>query len=109
MTALGSRFVLQFSNLDGFPGKGPGPRAVPYVLGYNGRVITGMQLRTSCERNSGDMGAEGNPALALKKSIDIGMQTNSAGQHINYLEIYEPDVLADDLQPVLRNGAALFK
>ena len=109
MNALGRRFVLQYSNLDGFPGKGPGPRAVPYVLGYNGRVITGMQLRTSCERNSGDMGAEGNPALALKKSIDIGMQTNSAGQHINYMEIYEPDVLADDLQPVLRNGAALFK
>lgn len=109
MSALGRRFVLQYSNLDGFPGNGPGPRAVPYVLGYNGRVITGMQLRTSCERNSGDMGAEGNPALALKKSIDIGMQTNSAGQHINYLEIYEPDVLADDLQPVLRNGAALFK
>ena len=55
------------------------------------------------------MGAEGNPALALKKSIDIGMQPNSAGQHVNYLEIYKPDVVADDLQPVLRYGATLFK
>jgi len=109
MSALGHRFVLQFSNLDGFPGAGPGPRAVGFVIAYNGRVITGLQLRTSCEHNSGNMGAEGNPALALKKSIDIGMQPNAAGQHINYLEIYEPDVLADELQPVLRDGASLFK
>jgi hypothetical protein len=109
MSVLGHRFVLQFSNLDGFPGAGPGPRAVSFVIDYNGRVITGLQLRTSCERNSGNMGAEGNPPLALKKSIDIGMQPNAAGQHINYLEIYEPDVLADDLQPVLRDGASLFK
>ena len=106
---LGRRFVLQFSNLDGFPAAGPGPRGVDFMLGYNGRVITGFQLRTSCERNSGDMGAEGDPALALKKSIDIGMQPNAAGVRANYLEIYEPDVLADDLQPVLRDGAALFK
>jgi hypothetical protein len=109
MSVLGRRFVLQFSNLDGFPGAGPGPRAVGFVIGYNGRFITGLQLRTSCERNSGNMGAEGNPPLALKKSIDIGMQPNAIGQHINYLEIYEPDVLADDLQPVLRDGASLFK
>jgi hypothetical protein len=106
---LGRRFVLQFSNLDGFPGSGPGPRAVDFVIGYNGRVVTGLQLRTSCERNSGDMGAEGNPALALRNSIDIGTRPNGAGQRINYLEIYEPDVLADDLQPVLREGAALFR
>jgi hypothetical protein len=109
MGILGRRFALQFSNLDGFPSVGPGPRAVDFMLGYNGRVITGFQLRTSCERNSGDMGAEGNPALALKKSIDIGMQPNAAGSRANYLEIYEPDVLADDLQPVLRDGASLFK
>jgi len=65
MDALGRRFVLQFSNLDGVQGAGPGSRAVDFVLGFNGRAMTGMQLRTSCERNSGDMGAEGNPALAL--------------------------------------------
>ena len=109
MGILGRRFVLQFSNLDGFPGAGPGPRAVDFMIDYNGRVITGFQLRTSCERNSGDMGAEGDPALALKKSIDIGMQPNTAGRRANYLEIYEPDVLGDDLQAVLRDGAALFK
>jgi hypothetical protein len=66
-------------------------------------------LRTSCERNSGNMGAEGDPALALKKSINRGMEPNSAGHRVNYLEIYEPDVVADDMQPVLRYGASLFK
>ena len=109
MDILGRRFVLQLSNLDGFPAEGPGPRAVDFVIGYNGRVITGFQLRTSCERHSGDMGAEGNPALALKKSIDIGTQPNATGQRVNYLEIYQPDVVADDLQPVLRNAVSLFK
>ena len=36
------------------------------------------------------------------------MRPNSAGQHVNYLEIYEPDVLADEMQPVLRDAASLF-
>jgi hypothetical protein len=100
--------VLQFSNLDGNPGGGRGPQGVDLVISYNGRIITGFQLRTSCERNSGDMGAEGDPPLALRKSIDKGMVPNAAGKAVNYLEIYEPDVLADDMQPVLRYGASLF-
>ncbi len=109
MSALGRRFALQFSNLDGFPGAGPGPRGVPFLMSYNGRVVTGLQLRTSCERNSANMGAAGNPALALQKSFDIGMQPNAAGQRVNFLEVYEPDVLAADLQPVLSKEASLFK
>jgi hypothetical protein len=105
---LGSRFVLQYSNLDGNQGPGRGPPGTALVIAYNGRIVTGFQLRTSCERNSGDMGAEGDPRLALKRAINKGMAPNDAGHHINYLEIYEPDVLADDLQPVLRYGASLF-
>ena len=54
------------------------------------------------------MGATGNPPVALRRSIDLGMEPNKAGQRIDYLEIYEPDVVADDLQPVLRYGASLF-
>jgi hypothetical protein len=103
---LGSRFVLQYSNLDGNPGRGP--RGTGFVIGYNGRIITGFQLRTSCVRNSGNMGAEGDPPLALRRSIDKGMKPNKAGQHVNYLEIYKPDVLADEMQPVLRYAASLF-
>jgi hypothetical protein len=54
------------------------------------------------------LGAEGDPPLALRKSIDRGMVPNSAGQHVNFLEIHQPDVLADEMQPVLRYGASLF-
>jgi hypothetical protein len=36
------------------------------------------------------------------------MRPNDSGQHVDYLEIYEPDVLADEMQPVLRYGASLF-
>jgi hypothetical protein len=65
-------------------------------------------MGTNAERNSGFMGAEDDPPRALRKSIDMGMRPNKAGQHINYLEIYEPDVLAAEMQPVLRYGASLF-
>jgi hypothetical protein len=108
IATLGRRFVLQNSNLDGNPEPARGPHNVPLVISYNGRIVTGFQLRTSCLRNSGDMGAEGDPALALRKSINRGMKPNDAGHRVNYLEIYEPDILADELQPVLRYGASLF-
>ena len=72
------------------------------MIDYSGRIITGLQMRTSAENSSGVMGAEGNPSLALRKSIDKGMRLNKAGKHVNYLEIYEPDVLANETQPVLR-------
>jgi hypothetical protein len=78
------------------------------VISYSGRIITGLQMRTDAERNSAIMGAEGDPPLALRKSIDKGMQRNGAGRHVDYLEIYVSDVLADEMQPVLRYGAGLF-
>jgi len=106
---LGRRFALQNSNLDGNPEPSHGPHGVPLVIGYNGRIVTGFQLRTSCVRHSGNMGADGNPPLALRKAIERGMAPNSAGHRVNYLEIYEPDVLAAEMQPVLADGAGLFK
>jgi hypothetical protein len=54
------------------------------------------------------MGAEGDPPKALKKSIDLALEPNKAGQHVNYLEIYEPDLLADDMQPEVRDAASVF-
>ena len=110
MRVLGHRFVLQSSDVHA----GPGPHVAnsekedEFVIGYIGRTITGFQLRTSAERGSAVMGAEGDPPLALKRSLDDAMQPNPAGQHVNYVEIYEPDVVADDLQPVLRDGASRF-
>jgi hypothetical protein len=107
---LGHRLALQLSDVHA----GPGPHSAnsegedQFVIGYNGRLITGFQMRTGAEGNSGVMGAEGDPPAALKRSIDFAMEPNSAGRRVNYLEIYLPDVLADEMQPVLRYGASLF-
>jgi hypothetical protein len=108
MELLKHRFVLQYSNLDGNPGPDRGPPGTDLIISYNGRAITGFQLRTNCENNSANMGADGNPPLALRRAIDKGMAPNQAGQHVNYVEIYLPDALADDTQPVLSYGAGLF-
>jgi hypothetical protein len=102
------RLARQYSNLDGNPGPGKGPPGTDLVIGYSGSIVTGFQLRTSCERNSGDMGAAGDPALALKRAIDKGMRTNASGAHVDYIEVYKPDVMAQDLQDTLRYGAKLL-
>jgi hypothetical protein len=110
MQLLGRRFVLQSSDVHAGPGPHR-PNSVvedEFVIGYIGRVITGFQLRTSAERGSAVMGAEGDPPLALKKSLDLAMQPNSTGQHVDYVEVYAPDVVADDLQSVLRDAESTF-
>ncbi len=107
---LGHRFVLQSSNVHA----GPGPHSPNsaaddrFVIDYSGRVVTGLQMRSAAENSSGVMGAQGDPPLALRKSIDLALQPSNTGRHVDYLEIYEPDVLAADMQPVLRYAAALF-
>jgi hypothetical protein len=102
---LGRRMALQSCNLDGIPSDDA--QLNDLLMSYSGRIVTGFMLRTSA-RGPG-MGAAGDPpSLTLRKTIDKGMRPNAAGQSINYLEIYEPDVLADDLQPVLNYGASLF-
>ena len=80
-------------------------------MSYSGRVITGLEMRCAAALGtcSAALGAEGDPPLALQKSIAKGMEPNSEGKHIDYLEIYEGDVLADAMQSVLRDGASLFK
>jgi Beta-galactosidase len=108
---LGRRFVLQWSDLHAGRDKGSAreSRHLDFLAGYSGRVITGLQMGTNAKHSSGKMGAEGDPPLALRKSIDKGMRPNNTGHHINYLEIQEPDVLAEEMQPVLRYGASLFE
>ena len=106
MALVGRRFAVQDSNLDG--NQGP-DRGTDFVIGYNGRIITGFQLRTSCVRDSGNMGAPGNPPLALRRALDKGLKSNNAGHRVNYLEVYDPDVLAEQMQTPLRYGASLFK
>jgi hypothetical protein len=106
MGLLGRRFVLENDNLHAGPNNQHDPTS--FVMSYSGRIITGLEMRSSAERGSAGQGAPGDPPLALRKSINKGMEPNNAGQHVNYLEIYEPDVLADEMQPVLSYGASLF-
>ena len=103
---LGRRFVLQNSDLHA----GPEDQhlVTEFVMSYSGRIITGLQMKTSAERGSAAMGAEGDPPLALRRSVDKGMARGGAGPRVNYLEIQEPDVLADEMQRVLQYAASLF-
>jgi len=114
MTLLGHRFALQLNDVHAGPD--PYPQGTnsqaedQFVIDYNGRIVTGFQMGGGMEGTIGSqkMGAPGNPPLALRRSIDLAMQPNSTGQHVNFVEIYEPDVLPADMQPVLRYGASLF-
>jgi hypothetical protein len=111
---LGPRFALEMNAVhagpDPYP-QGPNSQAVDqFVIDYNGRIITGLQMGGGMEGAIGSrkMGAAGNSPLALRRSIDLAMQPNNAGHHVNYVEIYEPDVLPAAMQSVLRYGASLF-
>lgn len=105
---LGHRLAIQWSDLHAGMARVEAPDQTDMVIGYSGRIITGLQMRTSAHGDSAVMGAPGNPVLALRKSVDKGLRPNQAGRHINYLEIYAPDVLAADTQPVLRYAASLL-
>ena len=107
---VGRRFALELDDVHAGQGaRQPNSQLEDqFVIGYNGRVITGFQMKTSAKYASKGMGAEGEPPLALRKSIDFAMERNSAGQHVNYLEFYAPDVLADEMQADLEYAASLF-
>jgi hypothetical protein len=106
---LGRRLAIQWSDLHAGQARVEAPDLTRTLIGYSGRIITGLQMRSGAEGGgSAAMGAEGNPPLALRRSVDKGMARNEAGQHINYLEVYKPDVLADEMQPVLQYAASLF-
>jgi hypothetical protein len=108
MGLLGPRFLLE--NHDLHAGPENQQAATSFVMSYSGRVTTGLEMRCASELGtcSAAMGAAGDPPDALKKSIAKGMEPNSVGQHVNYLEIYAPDIVAADMQPVLHYGASLF-
>lgn len=106
---LGHRFALQLSDVHAGPTRnGPNSEAEEqFVIGYIGRAVTGFQLRTNALHNSAVMGAKGNPPSALSKSIALAAEPNGAGRIVNYVEIYEPDVLAPTMQKVLKSDALL--
>lgn len=83
-------------------------RTLGLVRDHSGQVVTGFGMSTAATDKPQRMGGTNDPALALRRAIDVGMEPNSAGKHVNYLQVYEPDVLAKDMQSVLSYGASLL-
>jgi hypothetical protein len=107
---LGDRLAIQSSDLHAGHAEVEAPDNTDFINSYSGQIITGFEMRSSSQGDvaSKVMGAEGDPPLALRRSIDKGMALNDAGRHVNYLEIYAADVLPADMQPVLQYAASLF-
>ena len=107
---LGRRLVVQSNDLHAGHAQVEAFDGTDFINSYSGRIITGFEMRGGSQGAgpSQVMGAAGNPPLALRKSVDKGMAANRSGRHVNFLEIYQGDVLAPDMQPVLQYAASLF-
>jgi hypothetical protein len=99
-----NQFALQTSGLNASK-ESDGEGGYDIVRGYSGRIVTGFQLSTSATRNPTKMGDAASPADALRASIAKGLVANERKAIIRYLQIYEPDVLNPDTQPVLVEAA----
>jgi hypothetical protein len=108
MRVLGGHLAIQSNDLHAGHALVEAPDYTDFINSYSGRVITAFEMRGGSKAPFQVMGAAGNPPLALTRSIDKGMAPNKTGQHVNYLEIYEGDVLPNDMQPVLEDAASLF-
>jgi len=107
---FGRRLAIQSNDLHAGHAQVEAFDGTEFINSYSGRIITGFEMRSGSQSGiaSKVMGAEGDPPLALRRSIDKGMARNSAGRHVNYLAIYEGDVVPADMQPVLQYAASLF-
>lgn len=107
---FGRRLVIQSNDLHAGRAQVEAFDGTDFIKSYTGQIITGFEMRGGSHglNPSKVMGAEGDPPLALRRSIDKGMAPNNAGLHVDFLEIYEGDVVAADMQPVLEYAASLF-
>ena len=110
LRVFGRRLAIQSNDLHAGHAKIEAPDGTEFIKSYIGRVITGFEMRGGSEGFAAKvMGAEGNPPLALRRSVDKGMSPNSAGRHVNFLQIYAGDVRPAEMQPVLQYAASLFR
>ncbi|HEX2790007.1 MAG TPA: hypothetical protein VHN17_06220 [Steroidobacteraceae bacterium] len=111
MRVIGDRLAIQSSDLHAGHANVEAPDQTDFINSYSGRIITGFEMRSGSQNEvaSNVMGAEGDPPLALRRSIDKGMAPNNAGRHVNYLEIYLADVVPANMQPDLSYAASLFR
>lgn len=102
---LGRQFVLEDDDLHA---GGQRQEITDMVLAHTGRVVTGLEMicRVSGGTCAKAMGAAGDPPLAFTRTLDRAFQPTASGKHINFLEIYEGDYLAPQMQGVLRDAAA---
>ena len=68
------------------------------VKSYSGKVVIGFQLTTSAMSHPTNMG-DPDGVTALEKSLQKGIDA-----HVQFLEVYEPDVLS----PAAQNTLASF-
>jgi hypothetical protein len=93
-------FVLQENGLIG-AASDPTNSAYELVKSYSGRIVIGYQLSTSAMQNPVYMGGVSDGATALQMSLQKGLEA-----HPQFLEVYEPDVLAPGAQSELASVAS---
>lgn len=71
------------------------------VKSFSGRIVIGYQLSTSAMQNPGYMGGVSDGATALQMSLQNGLDA-----HPQFLEVYEPDILAPGTQSELATVAS---
>ncbi len=93
------QFVLQTNGLTAAKEDAANAGGYDLVKSYGGKVVIGFQLTTSAMTRPTDMG-DADGATALQKSLQKGLDARA-----QFLEVYEPDVLAPAAQPVLAKFA----
>lgn len=94
------QFVLQTNGLTAAKEDPSNSGGYDLVKSYGGKVLIGFQLTTSAMQHPTNMG-DSDGATALRKSLQKGMDAN-----VQFLEVYEPDVLNPDAQTVLADFAS---
>ena len=92
------QFVLQTNGLTAAKEDPSNAGGYDLVKSYGGKVVIGFQLTTSAISHPDNMG-DPDGVTALQKSLQMGLDA-----HVQFLEVYEPDVLS----PVAQNTLATF-
>ena len=92
------QFVLQTNGLTAAKEDPSNSGGYDLVKSYSGKVVIGFQLTTSAMSHPTNMG-DSDGATALQKSLQKGIDA-----HVQFLEVYEPDVLS----PGAKNTLATF-
>ncbi len=90
-----SKFVLQENGMTAAKDNTATTGAYEVVKSYEGKIVIGYQLVTSAIQHPTDMG-DPDGATALQKSLQRGVDAKA-----QFLEVWEPDVLAPSAQNVL--------